>query len=135
MKDQGSLVKIEWRLYQVMAEKNIRTAVELKRRLDAVGVHITSVHLSRLVAAPPKKLSMDLLAGFVTVLGCSPNDLLRVAAPDDVSSGPGANPPGTLKFPDKRKSAPGSNTPGGNGPVDKLTGPEFKSFIPPRKRR
>lgn len=80
------LKTIEWRLNVVMSERRIKTIIELKRRLaKEADVHISSAQLGRVVWERPQKLSMELLAGLVKVLGCEIGDIMRVVkAPDTV---------------------------------------------------
>jgi hypothetical protein len=61
-----------------MAEHNIRTAAELCRRLNALGVEVTSIYLSRMLNERPTRLNTDLLDAFMTIFNCTPNDLLPV---------------------------------------------------------
>jgi DNA-binding Xre family transcriptional regulator len=85
---------IQWRLFQVMAGKNIRTAAKLQVELKAAGVDLSPAHISRIVKQMPDRLSMDLFAALLEVLDCQPNDLIRrvgkSATPE--SSGPGEIP-------------------------------------------
>lgn len=69
---------LEWRLNVVMSERRIKTVTELKRRLDSIGVGISSAQLGRVVWERPQKINIDLLEGLVTVLNCSVADILRV---------------------------------------------------------
>ncbi len=85
MSDFGMKKTLEWRLNVVMSERRIKTVTELKRRLDAIGVSISSAQLGRVVWERPQKINIDLLEGLVTVLECSVADILRVdGAPDSV---------------------------------------------------
>ncbi len=70
--------RVIWNLYPLMAERRIRYASDLTRRLAEVGVNLTPTHVARIVSKPPERLSLELLEGLLTVLDCSPNDLIRV---------------------------------------------------------
>lgn len=74
--------QLEWRLAMMMAERGIRTATELHRRLTEYGIDISSDRVSRVVAQRPERLNLDLLAGLATVLDCDTQDLLRLLPPD-----------------------------------------------------
>jgi DNA-binding Xre family transcriptional regulator len=69
---------LEWRLNVVMSERRIKTITELKRRLDAIGVGISSAQLGRVVWERPQKINIELLEGLVTVLECEVSDILKV---------------------------------------------------------
>lgn len=68
---------LQWRLHAVMADRGIRTATELHRRLQPYGVEITSHQLSRIVAKMPERLNTKVLSALMTVLDCSANELIR----------------------------------------------------------
>lgn len=79
---------IEWNLHLRMAKRGIRTAVKLAELLHGVGIDISTAHASRLVNAPPQRLSMDILAGLLEVLDCGPGDLMgRGRHPDREDAG------------------------------------------------
>jgi DNA-binding Xre family transcriptional regulator len=74
----GTLKKTGWELAVLMAVRRIRSAAELARRLQTVGHNITSIHLSRIIHDRPQRLSMELLDALLTVLDCTPNELMPV---------------------------------------------------------
>lgn len=78
--------QIEWRLSILMAERGIRTATELHRRLTEYGVDISADRISRIVTARPDRLNLDLLAGLATVLECDTGDLLRLVSAGSLPS-------------------------------------------------
>lgn len=78
MKDMKVNKTLEWRLNVVMSERRIKTITELKRRLDAIGVGISSAQLGRVVWERPQKINIELLEGLVTVLECEVSDILKV---------------------------------------------------------
>ena len=73
--------QLEWRLLIVMAERGIRTATELHRRLTQYGIDISADRVSRIVSKRPDRLNLDLLAGLATVLDCDANALIRFVPP------------------------------------------------------
>lgn len=73
--------QLQWRLAMMMAERGIRTATELHRRLTEYGIDISSDRISRIVVQPPERLNLELLAGLATVLDCGTQDLLRLLPP------------------------------------------------------
>lgn len=77
MANRGTKRMMEWRLYPVMAERGIRNAAELQRRLAGVGVEMSHAQISRLVAHAPRRLSSDVMWGLTTVLECTAADLWR----------------------------------------------------------
>jgi len=84
MNDLNLKKTLEWRLNVVMSERRIKTITELKRRLDSIGVSISSAQLGRVVWERPQKINIELLEGLVTVLGCSVSDILRVEGAMDI---------------------------------------------------
>jgi DNA-binding Xre family transcriptional regulator len=79
--------EIRWRLRVMMAERDIRTVTDLGRRLRDIGLEISSQQLARVVNEMPQRMNTDLLAGLITVLDCTPSDLMEVREPDDEPSG------------------------------------------------
>jgi DNA-binding Xre family transcriptional regulator len=79
---------LQWRLHAVMADRGIRTATELHRRLQPYGVDITSHQLSRIVAKMPERLNTRVLSALMTVLDCTANELLRSVALEAVEPEP-----------------------------------------------
>src|SRR5688572_17430897 len=79
--------EIRWRLRVMMAERDIRTATDLGRRLREVGLEISSQQLARVVNEMPQRMNTDLLAGLLTVLDCTPDDLLEVKEAASESAG------------------------------------------------
>jgi hypothetical protein len=87
--------QLEWRLPIVMAERGIRTATELHRRLMQYGIDISSDRVSRVVSQCPGRLNLQLLAGLATVLDCDANALIRFVPPpaeDAITSAPTSHP-------------------------------------------
>ena len=70
--------RLTWRLRVMLAERNITTATELKRRLKSCGYEITSSQLTRIIRERPERISTDLLDHLLAVLRCEVTDLLRL---------------------------------------------------------
>lgn len=66
-----------WHLHEMMAKRKIRTAAELKRRLDALGIEFSPAHISTLVNRAPRRISMTMLYGLTVVLECGVDDLIK----------------------------------------------------------
>lgn len=77
MANKAKKLTMEWRLAVMMAERRIRTATELHRRLAAIGVKISSAQLTRLINDGPQRLSSELMYGLTEVLDCEASDLWR----------------------------------------------------------
>ncbi|WP_434782341.1 helix-turn-helix domain-containing protein [Ferrovum myxofaciens] len=70
--------RLTWRLRVMLAERNITTATELKRRLESYGYEITSSQLTRIIRERPERISTDLLDHLLAILRCEVTDLLRL---------------------------------------------------------
>lgn len=64
-----------WRLYPMMAERDIRNAKALQRELRLVGVEVSSQNLLRLMRENPRRVSSDIMFGLTEVLECTAADL------------------------------------------------------------
>lgn len=80
-KSEG-LVKIEWRLLNMMAERRIRTVTALRKLLLSHDIEISSQQMGRLVNQFPERLNTQYLRGLLTVLDCDITDLIRVHPAD-----------------------------------------------------
>lgn len=76
------LVKIEWRLLNMMAERRIRTVTALRKLLLSHDIEISSQQMGRLVNQFPERLNTQYLRGLLTVLNCDITDLIRVHPAD-----------------------------------------------------
>lgn len=76
--DNDELMQIEWRLLNMMAERRIRTVTELRKRLIALGIDISSQQMGRLVNQFPERMNTTYLRGLLTALDCDISDLIRV---------------------------------------------------------
>lgn len=134
---------LHWRLRVMMAERKIKTVTELGRRLNGLGVTLSSQHLTRLIDDLPQRLNTELLAALLAVLDCKLTDLLQVEEPesqgplhaDSVSgsvaaSGQGMEAPAPVsKAPRKRRPKPQTEA----VLVDDVIGPVVRPFpIKPR---
>jgi len=75
---KGGAMKMKWNLKVVMAERDIPSATELMRRLDNIGISLSTAQASRIVKEMPSRLSTTILRGLLEVLHCEPNDLIVV---------------------------------------------------------
>ena len=69
--------RFDWKLRVMMAECNITTATELKRRLEAYGYEITASQLTRIISKKPKKIDTEMLEIFSSIFNCELSDILR----------------------------------------------------------
>jgi hypothetical protein len=60
-----------------MADRDIRTSVELKVMMDAVGVNLSKANVARLVSGNPRRVSSSTMFGLTEVLKCTAADLWR----------------------------------------------------------
>ena len=119
--------EIRWRVRVMMAERDIRTATDLGRRLREVGLEISSQQLARVVNEMPQRMNTDLLAGLLTVLDCTPGDLLEVKESDSDSAGKGKIASGALRTTTpQRRRPPRPSVP--EETDDDITGPTVAPF-------
>jgi len=71
-------MKMEWNLRVLMAKHHIASATELMRRLDVVGVQLSTSQASRIVKEMPNRLSVPLIRGILAVFRCDISDLIIV---------------------------------------------------------
>lgn len=69
-----------WRLREVMAQHKMFTATELVPLLHDRGVDLSASQVHRLVSGTPERLSLQVLAAFCDILGCTPADLVTTNA-------------------------------------------------------
>lgn len=128
-------MNFRWRLRVMMAERGIRTVTELRRRLEPLGVEISTQQLNRIVTDLPQRLNTDLFAALLTVLRCTPNDLFAVErAPSADGSSWEHDFERAAPVPRKRaarRNAIGEMSPAGDA---ELVGPKVTPFpLPERK--
>lgn len=123
-------IDLDWRLRVRMAENKIKTATELKRRLDAVGYNITSAQLSRIMDDRPAQIKTALLVALLKVLGGTLNDLLRVVDVEEAS--PDREPEPAASPTPKRARKPARPAQAAPNPDD-AGGPRVRPFSVPKK--
>lgn len=72
---------VMWRLHIVMAERGIRSAAELYRRLQPYDIDINLHQLTRIVACLPTRLNIQVLAALMAELQCDAHALLQLGPP------------------------------------------------------
>lgn len=138
--------RLVWRLPVLMAEHRIRTATELKRRLEELGYEITSVHVARLVHDRPQRISSDLLDALVTIFDCTANEILAVEMVNPDEEGretmdPKASEsvPRTGKADRKREGKPKPKATRANLPegmnLENITGPKLHAIPNPYSKK
>lgn len=85
-------VPLYWRLRVLMAEREIDSTRELRRRLAATGYEISEAQLGRVRKRLPRLLDTALLAALCDVLAVDPGDLLTrkgrpASKPEGLSAG------------------------------------------------
>lgn len=68
---------LEFRLPVAMAERKIRTVVELTRRLNEHGHSATSANMTRYMKDNPPALTLPFLTALCNTLECQLSDLFR----------------------------------------------------------
>jgi putative transcriptional regulator len=73
-------MQIRWRLRMAAAQREVRTAAQLRRLLSerAAGLDLSSASVSALFAKQPSQLKLETLLGLCTALDCTPNDLFEL---------------------------------------------------------
>ena len=99
-----------WRLREVMASRRIYTATKLVPLLRERGIDLSASQVHRLVSGTPERLSLQVLAAFCHILGCTPADLVVTAA-ENASVRKTGGPP------DRRRRHPQHHGPMPGGPV------------------
>ncbi|MDX3694781.1 MULTISPECIES: helix-turn-helix domain-containing protein [Streptomyces] len=67
----------QWRLRQLMAEKEMFQTSDLVPLLAERGVTLSREQVYRLVTQAPQRMSMDTLVALCDILQCTPNDLIK----------------------------------------------------------
>lgn len=127
--------RLTWRLRVMLAERNITTATELKRRLESYGYEITSSQLTRIIRERPERISTDLLDHLLAILRCEVTDLLRLDPIDQDQGDDDGQPSYGVRKPEQPKKTRIRRVPDiEDEDGDDLTGPKISPFpIPPRK--
>lgn len=111
---------VMWRLHIVMAERGIRSAAELYRRLQPYDIDINLHQLTRIVACLPTRLNTQVLAALMAELQCDAHALLQLGAPRE--------PAKLAPEPRPVKSVPKKTTPVNRPPLSVL-GPGMASLV------
>ncbi len=88
----SDIVRLQWRLTSLMRRQGLRSATDLQLALRAKGVSLSLSQTWRLTQATPEKLRVDLLEALLSVLQCSPQELLGWPAVDPWALPPQHNP-------------------------------------------
>jgi DNA-binding Xre family transcriptional regulator len=126
----------QWRLRHMTVERGIRSAVELHRRLEALGVEISSAQISRLLNERPKRISTELFDALMQVLRCHASDLIAARWEESAGEPAPAAPP--VRAPAKRpvrRRAPargGAAEPTEAPSVDDIAGPKITPLPRPK---
>jgi len=133
-------MKMQWNLRVMMAKNGINSASELKRRLAALGVEISTSQMARIVRDMPEKISLIHLQGLALLFRCYPNDLILVEHDGDhpdtntvskpsptTSPGSERGEDGALARREKAKAVFGQSQQKQES-IDPLTGPDVRPF-------
>ena len=74
----------EWNLRKVLEEHHIHSTTELVPLLAERGINLSRIQAYRLATQPQSRVSMDLLAAFCDIFGCTPNDLITIRVEEAV---------------------------------------------------
>jgi DNA-binding Xre family transcriptional regulator len=66
----------EWHLRRLMAARQLFQTSDLVPLHAERGIRLSRERVYRLVAQPPRRLSMDTLVALCVILECTPNDLI-----------------------------------------------------------
>ncbi len=89
----------DWQLRQLMANHGMFQTSDLAAPLAERGITLSREQLWRLVSQPPQRLSMDVLAAICDILGCEPNDLIKVRVENASVKKTGTGPEGVAPAP------------------------------------
>ncbi|WP_297505369.1 helix-turn-helix transcriptional regulator [Ferrovum sp.] len=125
--------RLTWRLRVMLAERNITTATELKRRLESYGYEITSSQLTRIIKERPERISTDLLDHLLAILRCEVTDLLRLD-PIEKDQGGDDQPAPVVEKSEQPQKRRVRRVPDSEDESSDLTGPKITPFpISPSK--
>lgn len=104
-----------WHLRHRMVLENLTHTSDLVPRLAERGVVLSREQVYRLVAHPPRRLSMTVLAALCDILDCTPSDIIEPVAVADVAGSKGdehqdTRVGGVLRTADLGAVVPGSRT-------------------------
>lgn len=86
------IVRLEWRLTELMRRQGLRSAKDLQLALQARGLQLSHTQVWRLTQTPPEKIRIDLLEALLSVLQCSPQQLFGWPAVDPWTPKPRNSP-------------------------------------------
>ena len=75
-------MRYEWRLRELMAEREMWKTTELSPLLAERGITMSAAQVHRLVTTKPVRLSLDLLAALCDIFDCDPAGLIAVEVVD-----------------------------------------------------
>ncbi|MFM9920885.1 helix-turn-helix domain-containing protein [Lacisediminihabitans sp. H27-G8] len=78
-------INISWHLRTLLAEHGIYQTTHVVPLLKEHGVHLSREQVYRLVTQTPQRLNMEVLAALCSILSCTPNDLITLAAEEAAS--------------------------------------------------
>jgi DNA-binding Xre family transcriptional regulator len=122
--------RVLWRLRVLMAERDIRTTRELRRRLESFGVTISEPQLGRIVKGLPRQLNTEHLSALCEVLDATPGDLLQIPGRTQptsyprVPAGPTVTPAASPAKPERPITPPAPT-------FDPAIGPTLSAFHKP----
>ena len=73
-------VSYQWRLREVMAQRGLFATTELVPLLAERGISLSASQVHRLVSGTPERLSLQGLAAFCDIFGCTPAELIATRA-------------------------------------------------------
>ncbi len=126
--------RLTWRLRVLMAERGIKNASQLQRRMQEVGHAITSAHAARIVGVMPQRISVELISTLLTVLDCRISELIaEVPADENEADHPEDRPLKTTKSAPSRTKDTGTTAkreqrPLGDKATEILVGPKVMAY-------
>lgn len=75
-------MRYEWRLRELMAEREMWKTTELSPLLAERGITMSPAQVHRLVTTKPVRLSLDVLAALCDIFDCEPGALIEVSVAD-----------------------------------------------------
>jgi DNA-binding Xre family transcriptional regulator len=75
-------MRYDWRLRELMAEREMWKTTDLSPLLAERGITMSSAQIHRLVTTKPVRLSLDLLAALCDIFDCEPGALINIAVAD-----------------------------------------------------
>ena len=80
-------ITVENGLHEILAERHIRSAAELARRMAPfLGKKLSETHMTRYMHKAPPRLGLKFIEAACNALGCLPTDLFKIrieCEPDD----------------------------------------------------